>query len=193
MLGTMESHPVMDQGERLVLVVDDDPDVVSLLRDFLEIEGLAVVGAGDRREALTKLEGQSIACVILDVMLPGADGFEIARAIREIDDVPILFLSARNADTDKIRGLAVGGDDFIVKTASPAEIVARVKAVLRRARPGPASGARTWRYGRIALDLATREVLVEGTPVALSPREFELLVWLCQSPRQVFTYQQLLD
>jgi DNA-binding response OmpR family regulator len=116
----------MGQGERLVLVVDDDPDVVSQLRDFLEVEGLAVCGARHREEAPTKLEGRPIACVILDVMLPGPDGFEIARAIREIGDVPILFLSARDADTDKIRGLALGGDDFIVKTASPAEIVARV-------------------------------------------------------------------
>ena len=175
----------------LILVVDDDPDVVSLLRDFLAVEGLDVCSASDLGGTLNILRTRPIACVILDVMLPGADGFQIARSIREINETPILFLSAREGDTDKIRGLALGGDDFIGKTASPGEIVARVKAVLRRTRPSRED--RAWRYGRLALDLTTREVVIDGSAVGLSPKEFDLLAWFCQNPRQVFTYQQLLD
>jgi CheY-like chemotaxis protein len=114
-----------------VLVVDDDASIVELMRDFLEADGFAVETARDARAATTILERGPVDCVLLDVMMPGQTGFDLCRRMRETRDVPILFLSARDADVDKIRGLGLGGDDYIVKSATPAEVVARVKAVLR--------------------------------------------------------------
>jgi DNA-binding response OmpR family regulator len=105
--------------------------------------------------------------------------------------VPLLFLTARDDDTDKIRGLGLGGDDYIVKSATPAEVVARVKAVLRRARPDPGSPSAALEFGRLALDLRAREVRVDGAPVAFTAREFDLLAYLATHPRQVFTREQL--
>src|SRR5215467_15973581 len=116
-----------------VLVVDDEPDIVDLMRDFLESEGFAVLTAQDGAETLAALEREQVECVLLDVMMPGISGFEVCRRIRESRDLPILFLSARDTDIDKIRGLGLGGDDYIVKSATPGEVIARVKAVLRRA------------------------------------------------------------
>ena len=118
-------------------------------------------------------------------MLPGGSGFDVCRRIRERSDVPLLFLSARGEDEDKLRGLALGADDYIVKSATPAEVVARVKAVLRRSAPrAPRAGAR---YGRFEIDRAAHEVLADGRPVALTAREFELLALFADHPRQVLT------
>src|SRR5690242_4893156 len=114
---------------RTVLVVDDDPAIVELLRDFLAAEGFAVQGALDTAAAAAILAQAPIDCVLLDVMMPGPSGFDLCRQIRGTSEVPILFLSARGEDIAKIRGLGLGGDDYIVKSASPSEVVARVKAV----------------------------------------------------------------
>ena len=116
-----------------VLVVDDDQSIAELMRDFLETEGYHVETALAGPEALRKLQCGPIDCLLLDVMMPGMTGFDLCRQIRETSDVPILFLSAKEGDADKIRGLGIGGDDYIVKSATPSEVVARVKAVLRRA------------------------------------------------------------
>src|SRR6516225_9283908 len=125
-----------------VLVVDDEPAIVELLRDFLEAEGFGVEIARDGREALATFDRTLVACVLLDVMMPDLSGFDVCRRIRERSNVPLLFLSAREGDLDKIRGLGLGGDDYIVKSATPGEVVARVKAVLRRAHGGaPAQSA----------------------------------------------------
>ncbi|HEU5424365.1 MAG TPA: response regulator transcription factor [Nitrolancea sp.] len=179
--------------ERTVLVVDDDPAIVELMRDFLEAEGYRVRAAGDAAAAASLLEQEPVDCVLLDVMMPGESGFELCRRLRRSSDVPILFLSARGEDVDKIRGLGLGGDDYIVKSATPAEVVARVKAVLRRS--GGATKARPalLDFGRLALDPAAREVWVESRSVSLTPKEFELLSLLAAHPRQVFTYDQLLE
>jgi DNA-binding response OmpR family regulator len=118
--------------KRTVLVVDDDPAIVEMMRDFLEAEGFRVAGALNAREAQAALDRTVVDCVLLDIMMPGESGFELCRRIRRTSDVPILFLSARGEDLDKIRGLGLGGDDYIVKSATPPEVVARVKAVLRR-------------------------------------------------------------
>jgi len=178
---------------RTVLVVDDDAAIVDLMRDFLEAEGFRVEGATSAREAQTKLDRTAIDCVLLDIMMPGESGFELCRRVRRTSDVPILFLSARGEDLDKIRGLGLGGDDYIVKSATPPEVVARVKAVLRRTGGKEAPPDAVREYGRLALDARAREVRVDGAPVPLTPREFDILSLLAGHPRQVFTYAQLLD
>lgn len=178
---------------RTVLVVDDDRTIVELMRDFLEADGFRVEGASDAREALKILERILVDCVLLDIMMPGESGFELCRKVRRNSEVPILFLSARGEAVDKIRGLGLGGDDYIVKSATPAEVVARVKAVLRRYGGNQAVEDIRLDFGRLVLDLKAREVTVDGKPVSLTPREFEILCLLAEHPRQVFTYEQLLE
>ncbi|MBB6671928.1 response regulator transcription factor [Cohnella nanjingensis] len=179
--------------QQTVLVVDDDKSIVDLMRDFLENDGFRVLTANGAAEALAKFQEASVHCLILDIMMPGQDGFELCRRIRATSEVPILFLSARDDDVHKIRGLGIGGDDYIVKTASPSEIVARVKAVLRRAAaPSMNAAPRMLNYGRLKLDFSTRDVLVDGEQVSLTPKEYDLLRLLSEHPNQVFTYEQLL-
>ncbi len=178
---------------RTVLVVDDDRSIVELMRDFLEADGFRVEGASDAREALTALERTPVDCVLLDIMMPGESGFELCRKVRRTSDVPILFLSARGEAVDKIRGLGLGGDDYIVKSATPAEVVARVKAVLRRYGRDQSAQDTRLDFGRLVLDVRAREVTVDGKPVSFTPREFEILCLLAEHPRQVFTYEQLLE
>jgi DNA-binding response OmpR family regulator len=180
----------MEDG-KTVLVVDDDDAIVELMRDFLEAEGFRVSGALDVREAQTVLDRSPVDCLLLDIMMPGGSGFDLCRQIRRRSDVPILFLSARDEDVDKIRGLGLGADDYIVKSATPAEVVARVKAVLRRYGPREAAGGTLLDFGRLTLDLRAHEVRVDGQPVSFTAREFELLCLLAQHPRQVFTREQL--
>lgn len=175
-----------------ILVVDDDQSIVELLRDFLENDQFHVKTACDTEQAWAILQQHSIDCIVLDIMMPGQNGFELCRRIRGDSNVPILFLSARSDDVDKIRGLTLGGDDYIVKTASPGEIVARVKAVLRRTISRQSMERKILDYGRIQLNLTAREVLVEGGKVELTPKEYELLRLFAEHPRQVFSYEQLL-
>lgn len=130
-----------------ILVVDDDISIVELMRDFLENDGFSVKTAFNTTETLAELNKNTIDCIVLDVMMPGQNGFELCRQIRMTNNVPILFLSALSDDVDKIRGLALGGDDYIVKTASPGEIVARVKAVLRRSNTLQAPQSKVLDYG----------------------------------------------
>lgn len=179
--------------ERTVLVVDDDETIVELMRDFLEAEGLRVEGALNAHEAQKVLERAPVDCLLLDVMMPGDSGFELCRQIRRTSDVPILFLSARGEDVDKIRGLGLGGDDYIVKSATPPEVVARVKAALRRYGGTEAARAAVLDFGRLVLDLRAREVGVDGKLTPFTPMEFEILSLLAEHPRQVFTYDQLLE
>jgi DNA-binding response OmpR family regulator len=184
----------MVEGKPIVLVVDDEPDVLHLLRDFLEADGFKVVTASNGDAALAALADTAIDCVVLDVMLPGRTGFDVCRAIRASRDVPILFLSARDGDTDKIRGLGLGGDDYVVKTATPGEVVARVKAILRRYRRGDVPAAPAFLdFGRLVLDVRAQEVRVDGKIVAFPAKEFELLRLFAEHPRQVFTREQLFE
>jgi DNA-binding response OmpR family regulator len=175
-----------------VLVVEDEPDIVALLRDFLADAGFRALAAGDAPGALRALESTRVDCVLLDVMLPGDDGFELCRRIRADSDVPLLFLSARGDDSDKLRGLGLGADDYIVKSATPAEVVARVKAVLRRA-PRNGDGGDALRFGDIRIDLAAHEVAVGDRPVRLTAREFALLRVFADHPRQVLGRDQLFE
>lgn len=181
----------MNKGQT-ILVVDDDKSIVELLRDFLESEGYDVETAYDTAQALVILKQSTMECIILDIMMPGQSGFELCRQIRMESNVPILFLSALSDDVDKIRGLALGGDDYIVKTASPGEIVARVKAVLRRSNSIQGS-RKILDYGRLSLNLSTREVFIKGQPISLTPKEYALLQLFAEHPKYTFSYDQLLD
>ena len=171
-------------GVPTVLLVEDEPEIVGLLSDFLAAEGFGVVAATSPGAAIDRLAAHDVAAVVLDVMLPGGSGFDVCRRIREHSDVPLLFLSARGEDEDKLRGLALGADDYIVKSATPAEVVARVKAVLRRARRPD---------GALEIDLAAHEVRLRGAPVALTAREFEVLALFARHPRQVLTRDQVFE
>lgn len=175
-----------------ILVVDDDPSIVELLRDFLEFEQFHVITAYDTTEAWASFQQHTVHCMVLDIMMPGQSGFELCRRIRAESDVPILFLSARSDDVDKIRGLTLGGDDYIVKTASPGEIIARIKAVLRRSESPQRAAEQMLDYGRIKLNLSAREVIVDGKKVVLTPKEYDLLRLFAEHPRHVFSYEQLL-
>jgi DNA-binding response OmpR family regulator len=179
-----------------ILVVDDEAEIVELMRDFLEVDGFTVLTARDGEEALATLAHEEVACVLLDVLMPGASGFEVLRRIRETTNVPVLFLSAREGDSDKIRGLRLGGDDYVVKSATPDEVVARVHAVLRRARPAATrddtrDGALD--FGRLVIDVRAHEVRVNGDPVAMPAREFALLRLFAEHPRQVFSRDRLFE
>ena len=174
-----------------ILVVEDDEQIAELMRDFLEAEGFRVRHAASGRETNEQLEHGRPDLVLLDVMLPDESGFEICRRLRRDSSVPVLFLSARDSDADKIRGLGLGGDDYIVKSATPAEVVARVKAVLRRA--SSITNAQTLRYGGLEVDLAAHEVSCKGRQISVTAREFDLLRVLVEHPRQVFSRDQLFE
>jgi DNA-binding response OmpR family regulator len=187
---TVVVHAVQQAPGPLVLVVEDDPEIAALMRDFLEADGFRVLQAADADEAVAALKAAP-DCVLLDVMLPGRSGFDLCRAIRAESELPVLFLSARGGDADKIRGLGLGADDYIVKTATPAEVVARVKAVLRRS--GPSRGPGPLRFGRLEVDLVAHEVRLGGRPVQMTARELELLQVFVRHPRRVFSREQLFE
>lgn len=176
-----------------ILIVDDDTAIAELMRDFLMAGGFRVIMAGDAPAAQRILAGQAVDCILLDVQLPGQSGFDLCRWVRAQWDVPILFLSAFGEDVNKLRGLGIGGDDYIVKSATPAEVVARIRAVLRRYRGGETPAPAALRFGRLEIDLRAHEVRVDGRQTILTAREFDVLVLLASHPRQVFTAEQLLD
>jgi DNA-binding response OmpR family regulator len=182
------------ENKPTVLVADDDETILDLMRDFLEAEGFQVETVPESQEVLQVLKRTTIDCILLDVMMPGMSGFDLCRQIRETSDVPLLFLSARLADTDKIRGLGLGADDYIVKSATPAEVVARIKAVLRRVQPrNTPTKLVALDFGRLVINMTAHEVSVDGHPVSLAAREFALLSFLAEHPRQVFTHDQLFE
>ncbi len=181
----------------LVLVVDDEPTVREVVSRYLELGGYRVAVAGDGHAAL-ELALSSKAppdLVVLDLMLPGMDGLEVCRRLRAAAPVPIVMLTARGHEADRIVGLELGADDYVVKPFSPRELVARVRSVLRRTRGvgDPAVQQARLRVGDLMIDPATREVEIAGRPVSLTAREFELLLFLARHPRQVFTRGQLLQ
>lgn len=179
------------KSQTTVLVVDDEDAIVELMRDFLEAEGFTVLTAGDGAAALAVAAARPVDCVLLDVMMPGLSGFDVVRRLRRQGDVPVLYLSARQEDSDKIRGLGLGADDYIVKSATPGEVVARIKAVLRRSRRAEPQTPAVLDFGRLVIDLRAHEARVAGEPIALTAREFDLLQVLAERPRQVFTREQL--
>jgi len=178
---------------KTILVVDDDQSIVELLKDFLENDNFQVKTAFDTVQALAAFREFTIHCMVVDIMMPGLDGFELCRRIREESNVPFLFLSARSDDVDKIRGLTLGGDDYIVKTASIGEIMARIKAVLRRTGSQQEIRQSVIDYGRLKINLSAREVFVDDLNISLTPKEFDLLRLFAEHPKQVFSYDRLLD
>jgi two-component system alkaline phosphatase synthesis response regulator PhoP len=174
----------------VILVVDDDADLVDVVRDALEREGFTVDNAGDGETALHKIADDMPELVVLDLGLPKLRGLDVLRQVRTDNAVPVIVLSGQSDETARIIGLELGADDYVVKPFSPRELVARVRSVLRRSRTvlRPAC----LELGVLALDLTTREVRLRGEPIELRRREFDLLAFLCESPRQVFTREQLL-
>jgi len=177
---------------KTILVVDDEPKIIDLARDYLEHAGFAVLTAVDGQAALALARTRSPDLVVLDLGIPQPDGLDVIRAIRRDSNLPIVVLSARDDELDKLIGLELGADDYITKPFSPRELVARVKAVLRRAEPGePASDL--IRAGDVTLDVPRMRVEVGGRSVELTATEFELLATLARRPGRIFTRGQLLD
>ena len=175
-----------------VLVVDDEPMVREVVARYLELDGLRVEQAADGTAAVEWLVDHRPDLVVLDIMLPGTDGLSILRQLRAAGDVPVILLTARVEEIDRVLGLELGADDYVVKPFSPRELAARVRTVLRRVN-APAADARAMvDFGRLHIDPTTRDVTVDGEGVELTPKEFDLLYALARSPRQVFSRRQLL-
>ncbi|MCB0874018.1 MAG: response regulator transcription factor [Actinobacteria bacterium] len=174
-----------------VLVVDDEPIVREIVCRYLVNDGFATLEADDGPSALTALGTTTPAIVVLDVMLPGLDGLEVCRRIRSQADVPIILLTARSGESDRIVGLELGADDYVTKPFSPRELVARIHAVLRRTRGARQADVLT--HGSLTINQTTREVHDGDRDVALTAREFDLLWFMAAHPRHVFTRDQLMD
>ncbi len=180
-----------DGEQPRVLVVDDEPMVREVVAAYLQREGFRVTEAADGAAALDRLAAGLPDLVVLDLMLPHVDGYEVMRRLRRRSDVPVILLTARAEEPDRVLGLELGADDYVVKPFSPRELAARVRSVLRRARPRPEPVR--LEFDGLVVDARTREVLVDGAPVELTAREFELLAFLAAAPRQVFSRGQLLE
>ena len=174
-----------------VLVVDDDESVRVLLTRYLEMEGFEVDQVPDGGAALAAIASSNPDLILLDLMLPAQDGLDILTRLRRDSEVPVILLTARGSEADRIMGLKLGADDYVVKPFSPGELTARINSVLRRTRSAPPQS--TLQFDGLTLDLATREVTAGHLVVTTTAREFDLLAFLASSPRQVFSRQQLLE
>ena len=175
-----------------VLVVEDEIEIARVVRDYLRNAGFEVIVVGDGGSAVASVRSAKPDLLVLDLGLPGRDGLDVAREIRRWSDTPIVMLTARGDETDRIVGLELGADDYVVKPFSPKELVARVRAVLRRTRTA-ARGDEIVRAGDVEIDTAKMRVSVGDTQVDLTPTEFQLLATLAREPGRVFTRSQLLD
>jgi two-component system, OmpR family, response regulator VicR len=182
-----------------VLVVDDDPAIRDVVRLNLEAEGFEVCSAEDVASGLREFSARPFVLAILDIMLPDGDGFELARRLREQSDLPIIMLSARDSDVDKAVGLGIGADDYVTKPFSPIELVARVKAHLRRyeaaggGNGAAATGAAAIDAGLVRIDIASHRVQVRGEDVDLTSKEFDILCLLAEHPGRVYTKAQIYE
>lgn len=172
-----------------ILVVEDDPDIVEICSDYLKAAGYEVITAADGSKGLNMARREKPDLVVLDLMLPEMDGLDVCRALRRESDLPIIMLTARVEETDKLIGLELGADDYITKPFSPRELVARVRVVLRRIANDPSS--EVLRVGEVTLDRAHYEVQLPGKIVSLTPTEFEILATLMSQPRRIFSRSQL--
>ena len=177
---------------KTILVVDDQPQIVQLARDYLEHAGFSVLTASDGPGALTMARTRRPDLIVLDLGLPGLDGLDVTRALRRDSDVPVIIVTARSEESDKLVGLELGADDYLTKPFSPKELVARVRAVLRRTE-GLQSSSEVVRVGDVELDIPRMLVTVAGRRADLTPTEFQLLATLARQPGRIFTRSQLLD
>lgn len=173
-----------------ILIAEDDADIRAVLRLYLESEGFRVLEAPDGDTALAIALRESPDAAILDVMMPGMNGYELTRALRRTSDIPVMILSAKSQDNDKILGLNLGADDYIAKPFNPMEVVARLKAHLRRA---GGSRRESLTVGALTLDTAAMQLYKDGQPVALTPTEYKILAQLMRAPGRIFTKVQLYE
>ena len=176
-----------------ILVVDDDLNICELLRLYLEKEGYTVVIANDGASAVTVFRDESPALVLLDIMLPKLDGWQVCREIRKFSDKPIIMLTAKGEVFDRVLGLELGADDYVVKPFDTKEVVARIKAVLRRTAANAAEEVKEVNYDKLSINLTNYELKVNGVQIDTPPKEMELIFHLAKNPNRVFTRDQLLD
>ncbi len=176
-----------------ILVVDDEEKIRAIVRSYLQQEGYQVDEAATGEDAVSKIRERTPDLVVLDVRLPGIDGMEVLRQVRRVSDVYVIMLTARTDETDKLIGLEVGADDYMTKPFSPRELVARVKAVLRRGRGSTTTDDELLRFEGLDIDIARREAAVDSSPVELTSLEFDLLAALTSAPGRVFTRRQLIE
>lgn len=192
-LYTIINYPYFRRGIMKILLVDDEEEILELLSDFLELEEYSVITARNVPDATNKLrEHPDISCILLDVMMPHQSGYDFCKVVRQTSDIPILFLSARQEDTDKVRGLRLGADDYIVKSATPIEIIARIQAVMRRYQKGQVSTEKELlQFGELVINIHSYEVWVNKQFVPFTSKEFEILLFLAENPKQVFSHEQI--
>ena len=183
----MFKHP------RPILIVDDDVELVTLLVDYLQLEGFAPVAAHNGTEALELLSRQEFEIVVLDVMMPGMSGVEVLKRIREKSQLPVLMLTAKGDPVDRIIGLELGADDYLVKPFSPRELVARVRALLRRVHADSEPQREVLEFGELTIDVSGHKVLVKGKEVDLTASEFKLLTTLSRYPGRVYSRMELVE
>jgi DNA-binding response OmpR family regulator len=176
-----------------VLIVEDDRNTAALIKTYLEKEGFQTVVVFDGEEALEMIKTSNPGFVILDIMLPKMDGWEVCRRLRSFSDVPVLMLTAREEEIDRVLGLSLGADDYVVKPFSPRELLERVKAILRRARPVQSSKVELLAMGGLVLDPEKLKVTLHGKTILLTSHEYKLLYALMRSPGRVFSRSELLD
>ncbi|HET9001768.1 MAG TPA: response regulator transcription factor [bacterium] len=177
---------------KTILVVDDEPKIVQIARDYLERAGFGVVAAGDGRSVLPMVRSAKPDLIVLDLALPGMDGLDVTRALRRESEIPIIMLTARDDEADRLVGLELGADDYIVKPFSPKELVARVRAVLRRW-DGARAGTEVVRAGALVLDVPRMQATIGDRALSLTPTEFQVLAVMARQPGRIFTRGQLLE
>ena len=176
-----------------ILVVDDDTNICELLRLYLEKEGYDVVIANNGADAVKVFQEQTPSLMLLDIMLPVLDGWQVCREVRKFSDKPIIMLTAKGETFDKVLGFELGADDYVVKPFDAKEVIARVKAVLRRSGAGAAAGIKEVSFEKLVINLTNYELRVDGKKVDTPPKELELIYHLASNPNRVFTRDQLLD
>jgi DNA-binding response OmpR family regulator len=176
-----------------ILVADDDPNIAGLVRMYLEKAGYEATMARDGDETQKLLREQHFDLVILDIMMPGPDGLQIIRGLRRRSELPVIFLSARSSDIDKVAGLQLGADDYVTKPFNPTELVARVQSVLRRSKTTEDPGAEHVALGELSMDLRNRSATIKSEPVALTPKEFDLLATFARFVNITLDREKLLD
>ena len=181
----------MENGK--ILIVDDDQNICELLRLYIEKEGYKTAIANDGQQALDMFESESPDLVMLDIMLPGLDGWQVCREIRKKSQCPIIMLTAKGEVFDKVLGLELGADDYVVKPFEAKEVVARIKAVLRRTNQPQGDAVKEVKYDKLSINLTNYELKVNGVQVDTPPKEMELIYHLASNPNRVFTRDQLLD